>query len=329
MMEDTDTPTPLDHDDQIRISDVDAMRDTVARSLCPHELALVRPTGKLDARLWSRRLRDVAINDIAYGDDMKIVPGFLESFFAILIPLAGTSAIRCGHQETWSTQRHVSVPTPTEWLTMRSSRDCVYRVVRIERPALEVQLRDMLGTALPVPVRFSLSFDATSGQGRALVEDIGVLAHRLERDPAAYESPFAISSAEQSLMTRLLLAARHNYSGALAQDQPIVPSRVVSTTIEMMHAHPEWDHTPSSLARAQGVSSRTLERAFKRDKGTGPMAYLRGVRLDRARSTLRAAAPGQVSVGQVARRWGFVNRSRFAADYRRRHGELPSQTLRK
>jgi AraC-like DNA-binding protein len=33
------------------------------------------------------------------------------------------------------------------------------------------------------------------------------------------------------------------------------------------------------------------------------------------------------SVSNVAHRWGFVHLGRFSSAYRRRYGELPSQTL--
>ena len=37
---------------------------------------------------------------------------------------------------------------------------------------------------------------------------------------------------------------------------------------------------------------------------------------------------GELSVSEVAWRWGFAHHGRFAAQYRTRFGETPSQTLR-
>ncbi len=275
-------------------------------------------------------MRDIVVNDLSYGTEVDIDAGHLDSFFAVVIPLSGVSVIRNGRQQVRLQPGHAAVAAPTEYSKQRLTEGCRQNVVRIEQPVLEAHLRDLLGHPLPVPLSFRLGFEVASGSGKAFAEDLALVARRLVNDPAAYESPYATSSTEQNLMTRLLLTATHNYSDQLHGEPPkSISGRLVTAVVEIVRAHPEWNHTSRSLARAQGVSVRTLERAFRRDMGIGPMAYLRGVRLERARSALRAAAPTEVSVGAIAREWGFVSRSRFAADYRERYGELPSQTLRK
>ncbi|MCJ1705561.1 helix-turn-helix domain-containing protein [Rathayibacter sp. VKM Ac-2926] len=72
----------------------------------------------------------------------------------------------------------------------------------------------------------------------------------------------------------------------------------------------------------------TLQEAFRRTLDTTPMAYLRRQRLERVREELLVAAPGAVSVTEVATRWGFIHLSRFAAGYRAAFSENPSDTLR-
>ena len=78
-----------------------------------------------------------------------------------------------------------------------------------------------------------------------------------------------------------------------------------------------------------GVSRRTLQDVFQRTLGMNPVAYLRMVRLHRARHDLRHPQSPWVSVGAVAARWGFLHPSQFSVDYQRMFGELPSHTLRK
>ena len=81
----------------------------------------------------------------------------------------------------------------------------------------------------------------------------------------------------------------------------------------------------AELAEHSGVSSRTVERAFLRT-GCTPLEYLRGVRLERARRMLSDRAPA-ATVAEAAILAGFAHLGRFSAEYRRRFGELPSQTL--
>ena len=76
------------------------------------------------------------------------------------------------------------------------------------------------------------------------------------------------------------------------------------------------------------VSARSLQDGFQRSIGVPPMRYLRNVRLDRVHDDLLAAGPDEATVSQVAGRWGFLHLSRFAAAYRERFGQSPSQTLR-
>lgn len=81
----------------------------------------------------------------------------------------------------------------------------------------------------------------------------------------------------------------------------------------------------SELAARAGVSLRTVERAFLRT-GITPLDHLRQVRLNRAR-TILAGPVKNVTVAHVAAAVGYTHLGRFAEEYRRHVGELPSQTL--
>jgi AraC-like DNA-binding protein len=83
-----------------------------------------------------------------------------------------------------------------------------------------------------------------------------------------------------------------------------------------------------ALARIAGVPPRTLEAHFAQFLGTTPLRWVRQARLARARRAL-LASDGRASVSQVALDCGFTQLGRFAAQYCRRFGELPSETLRR
>jgi AraC-like DNA-binding protein len=76
------------------------------------------------------------------------------------------------------------------------------------------------------------------------------------------------------------------------------------------------------IARAAGVSARTLQTGFKRDRHVTPMQYLRNLRLDAARQRLLAGS----SVADAAFDTGFAHQGRFAQYYRSRFGHPPSST---
>lgn len=83
------------------------------------------------------------------------------------------------------------------------------------------------------------------------------------------------------------------------------------------------------LARAAGVSGRTLHDAFKEQFGLSPKRFLRLRHLNAARRELLCADSGPVRVTDVATRLGIWELGRFARDYHTLFGELPSETLRR
>lgn len=323
--------SPFEHAEQLHLTEFEAVQEEVSRILSPHELSLMRHDIGLDAWIWSDILRDISLNEITFGTPSRTIPTDSAACFVIVFPVVGSSIVQRGDETVYATGDRPAVLSLREpdSTSMWWSRDCAQRVVRIPSSVLEAHLRDMLGHSLPRPLQLGLSLDASSGHGKVLAEDIAVLVERLERDRAVYESPLAVRVAEEGLMTRLLLAVRHNYHDMLLQEPDVRSSRIVQATVELIHAHPDWDHTLGSLAREQMVSTRTLGRQFKRDKGIGPIAYLKRVRLDRVRDILRDARPDATTVGHIAQIMGFANRAHFAAEYKQRHGELPSETLRR
>ncbi len=91
----------------------------------------------------------------------------------------------------------------------------------------------------------------------------------------------------------------------------------------------EADDLPTivDLCTAVGVSERTLQYAFRSYVGMSPLVYLRLLRLNRVRTTLIEASPGEMTVTEAAMRYGFLHLSRFARDYRHAFDESPSETL--
>lgn len=95
---------------------------------------------------------------------------------------------------------------------------------------------------------------------------------------------------------------------------------------EIMRARLDEPLTVVDLAKAVGVGARALQAAFAAHRGKAPRDVLTEMRLDAAHRWLISASPDE-TVTDVAMGCGFAHLSRFAAAYRRRFGEPPSQTL--
>jgi AraC family ethanolamine operon transcriptional activator len=88
-------------------------------------------------------------------------------------------------------------------------------------------------------------------------------------------------------------------------------------------------YSVAELAKTLGVGRRTLEQVFSDYVGLSPARYITMMRLNAIRRELLNACEDNLSVAELAERNGIVHLGRFAADYRRMFGELPSQTLRR
>jgi transcriptional regulator GlxA family with amidase domain len=86
--------------------------------------------------------------------------------------------------------------------------------------------------------------------------------------------------------------------------------------------------TLAEAAAAAGCSVRSLQLAFRRHRGTTPMAAWRRIRLEAARAAL-VRADGAASIGGIAAEHGFSNPGRFAKLLREAFGQSPTQILRR
>jgi len=121
------------------------------------------------------------------------------------------------------------------------------------------------------------------------------------------------------------MSCRNNFSEVLEQEAPSAAAQQVRRAEEYIEAHWNEPITVERLAALTNVSVRSLYLAFERGRGYSPKAFVKMVRLRKARDTLRDAAADTVTATALAH--GFHNLGHFARDYRLMFGETPSQTL--
>ncbi|MGW4403690.1 AraC family transcriptional regulator [Nonomuraea sp. NPDC004702] len=310
-------------------SDLDEVRGEVAKVFCPHRLDLAGDADLLSARFNSVQLGAVRISYLDYGADVHIEPGDLDTFFLVMIPLAGRSLIRAGDEEVVSSPSLASLPSPTRHLDMRWAAGCPQLLVKFERTAIERALEQMLGEPLDGPVVFDLGMDLTTGWTRSWRDMADLLVREAERDDGLAGHPLAVAHLENALITLLLTMQPSNYLDRLTAPRPPALPKVVRRAMEFIEGHAHLPLSTTDIAGAVAVSSRSLQEGFRAHLGLSPMAHLRQVRLTRVHDELRTADPARATVTTVAARWGFLHQGRFAAQYRERYGQPPSETLRR
>lgn len=312
----------------LKTSDIDEARERVGRVFHPHTLDYLRPRRRLDMRQHFARFGNLALSFITYGSDVSIDPGKVSTFFLVHLIPSGHSEIHIGDRALVGSNNVGAVTSPTTPLRMRWTADCAHLILKIERAALERHLSGLLGDAATRPIEFAPEMPVETGLGAAFRRQIHFVTGELDRDDTLLASPLGVTAIEQTLMTALLTAQSSNYSAALARRASPATPRHVKRAEELIRAHPERPLTVGDLAVASGVSVRTLFEGFRRFRCTTPMALLRAVRLEQAHADIEAAPPTE-NIANIAFKWGFVHLGRFAHDYRRCFGELPSATLRK
>ena len=95
-----------------------------------------------------------------------------------------------------------------------------------------------------------------------------------------------------------------------------------------MREHLDQALTPAEIADAAGLSPRSLHRMFRARRGATPLAVFKEMRLQRVHEEILSGRCPPNGLTALALDWGFNHAGLFAADYRRRFGRAPSETLR-
>lgn len=321
---------PLAEGEQFCTDDLDVIRVIGSEVLVPHHVDALAPL-RPNARLNAAKLGGTTLAYMDYKSKMRLTAPTTERTFFITLPLTGRAEAsrgsRGGREYAPSAPGKGVAFASDEWGQITLGAGYQQFFLRIERPTLEAKLSGLLDRDVTAPLRFEFSVDLQRPTLRTWVDCMNLLRSTLERGPDAETPPLLADKIEDMVLTGLLVGQPNNYSEALHTPHQLCRPRTVKLVIDLMEAQPEQHLSLSDMARVAGVSARTLQDAFKRYVGISPTAYLRDVRLHRVRAELTNAT-SQVSVTEVASRWGFTHLGRFSAAYRQRFGESPSQTAR-
>ncbi|HEY0001251.1 MAG TPA: AraC family transcriptional regulator, partial [Actinoplanes sp.] len=206
--------------------------------------------------------------------------------------------------------------------------NCRLLSVKVDRAALERELDAALDQRIVSPLLLGASFDLVDGPGRTWTALVRLLHHELRGAYGLASQPRMAARWRDMVVSGLALTVEHPYGEEPAGMQGPRRPRTVKRALDAMHAEPWRQFTVTDLAAVAGVGVRVLQEAFRQHVGMSPLTYLRRLRLDGVHAELSRGDPWQVSVSEVAYRWGFTHLGRFAGAYRSRYGVAPSQTLR-
>jgi AraC-like DNA-binding protein len=303
--------------------DRDCARDMVGRVFRPHGLEPGRDT-RLHAGMEHVGAGLLGMSELHYGGTVDILPGSLESFYLLQIPVAGAAHIETAGRAFVSDTGCASLISPASDLRMRWLAGNTQLCVRIEAEVLRRFVAAWSGKAcghLPV-FEPEVPLDA-----HPMLLDVLLSLIEAADPPGGNCAPLPSAQLQHRLLAVLLGGLAHDAQAQLEGSCPPVTPRCVRMVEEYLVAHCDRPLTPETLALVAGVSVRSLYLGFQRYRGVSPMRLLHEVRLRRAHEDLLQAPPG-TRVTDVALRWGLGHLGRFSQDYREAFGESPSETLR-
>ena len=307
--------------------DFEEARRHITSVYIPHGLES-RDGQPLDFRLRYLASNRLTIGHLRYGADAELLVPPMEACYHMNLTLHGMTQVRQAGQARSTERGRTGVMfNPKDPFTVRWSPDAVQYAIKVPRASIEGELAALIGQPIVEPIRFDLGFDLTSPRGQSLLAAVHHLRTELSRAGGIAQVPLIRAQLESYVLSQMLLVIPHEYHHLLTQPADTVRRRHVRVAMEYVQQHAAEPITGPDIARAACVSMRALQAGFHEELGMSPMTYLRNVRLDRAHADL-LLGPANGSVSEVATRWGFGHLGRFAEQYRRKFGVLPSETAR-
>lgn len=212
--------------------------------------------------------------------------------------------------------------SPGREFELRSPRHAVCTGVSIDRAELSRGGRSDGDDELSA----LLSRDTWSApQTERLGQRLAAVLDAVSAEPAMLQERAACAQLADEVLG-LLVA---HLSGAAEPERSLRQGnypRIARRARELMVEHRDEHLSVQMLCSRIGCSRRSLQYAFENVYGVNPVTFLRTLRLNAVRRELRHPGAG-TTVLDVAARQGFWHFPRFAQEYARMFGELPSATL--
>jgi AraC-like DNA-binding protein len=211
-------------------------------------------------------------------------------------------------------------------LAYRTAPNVNWTTFHVDREVLQREANAVLGRPLPLPDRGWLNMVPTAAGiplGQCIRDVLSVGSHgtaALTADSAYFRSAL-LAAYVRTLSEGLQLDLRPLQRRAAGR------IRTVRRARDYLVANLDEPFNMARLCEITAMTERTLQYAFRDVYGLSPHAWFQTMRLNEVHRELRARAPGDARIAEIAMRWGFTHLGRFSTGYRRLFGERPSETL--
>lgn len=302
----------------LRTGCLEAARAHLSPVLTSHRLERLRGGPALDFEHRYDAFGGVSLHQVRYASSIRLDALNAPDFYLLQLTLAGRARATIDGQTVVVGAGEFMVVNADRPHTKWWEPETEQLMLRIDRARMLAALGHRPDQAaprfLPRPVS-TKDAPALTGLLWAAVADLN--GPRLLARPGFGER--MADALVAAVLESLPLAAS---TGAAS---PAVPG-CVRRAEAFMGAHAAEAISLADIARAAGVSVRSLQAGFRRFRDVTPVACLRALRLERARRLLSEEGHAVAAAAEAS---GFRHLGRFAQDYARRFGERPSDTRRR
>jgi len=249
----------------------------------------------------------------------------------IIVPVTGRLAVaRDGHTaEAGDGQAIICQPLSQATIIHQADGgDCEAFIIEVAYAWMQRFLFDLLQMPVEKDLQLGPLFDAETPRGRLLAQLVAYLCSNVFIAQSRDMSPSLQQNLMEAFSHVVLESVPHRYSARLTAPQAGPMPNYVRLARDYMHREARRNPSMADVAKAAGISVRTLETSFRQYLDVTPHTYLRTVRLRMARQALRSRGNG-AGIAGIATEFGFPHAGRFAQYYTELFGESPSDTRRK
>ncbi len=312
-------------------TDLDEVRDSIKTLCSPHDFDVKGKQAAFDARVSAVQCGDLNLMHLTFGDVGIGVKAPEEDSDGLLLFLltSGAGNLQHGTKDMdFSLEkgffRDLAIPVNAREDGFSSF------MIPFSKEKLKAHARTLLeGEADLMELAFDPEVDFTAPGGAVVRNTIHYMAEVLDGPLRELNNPIINTQMEDLLLTQILTLLPNSYQDVLSgRPIPTVVSCHIKRARDYIHAHADKTVGLSDIVAAAGCGYRRVQRGFMDAYGISPMAYLRRIRLKRIRALL-LTGQNEMTIHDVAKKWGFAHAGRFSQTYRREFGELPSETVLK
>lgn len=260
------------------------------------------------------------LSRISYGNHVRVKSPALDDIYHFQVVTRGECRWRHGGENLRVRRGQAMMVNPDEVIDLEYTQECEKVIIKV--PASIMKSVSSTGSSAREQV---VRFDRLPIDMRLCPSLMSILdAVFSEFEESGDSNLGAVTLPYREIVLKKLLKVFPNNWNASDSVQPVSPS--MERIIRYIEENVKEDIELETLSQISNMSIRSIYNAFSRVFSTTPKSYVKLVKLKRLRNDLLHGHCRNVT--EVALDYGFSHLGRFSSDYRKRFGELPSETMR-